>query len=48
MGKKSHPRFGEGQSLSGSLKINDVGKFIGKQRSDDYLRSPADESTACK
>jgi hypothetical protein len=30
-GKKSHRRFGEGQSLSGTLKINDVGKFIGKQ-----------------
>jgi len=30
-GKKSHRRFGEGQSLLGILKINDVGKFIEKQ-----------------
>jgi hypothetical protein len=30
-GKKSHRRFGERQSLSGILKINNVGKFIGKQ-----------------
>ena len=37
-GNKGHRRFGEWQSLSGILKINDVGKFIGKQRSDDYLR----------
>ena len=47
-GNKGHRRFGERQSLLGILKINDVGKFIGKQRSDDYLLSPADESTACK
>jgi hypothetical protein len=30
-GNKDHRRFGERQSLSGILKINDVGKFIGKQ-----------------
>ncbi|MEJ6485347.1 hypothetical protein N0Y54_29245, partial [Nostoc punctiforme UO1] len=29
-GNKGHRRFGERQSLSGILKINDVGKFIGK------------------
>jgi hypothetical protein len=47
-GNKGHRRFGERQSLSGILKINDVGKFIGKPRSDDYLRLLADECTACK
>ena len=30
-GNKDYRRFGERQSLSGILKINDVGKFIGKQ-----------------
>jgi hypothetical protein len=30
-GNKGHHRFGERQSLSGILKINDVGKFIEKQ-----------------
>jgi hypothetical protein len=39
-GNKGHRRFGEGQSLSGILKINDVGKFIGLQRSNDCSRSP--------
>ena len=37
-GNKGHRRFGERQSLSGILKIKDVGKFIGKQGSDDYSR----------